>query len=333
MLGIICLQCPQRRRKQAWKACQWRRTAVKDHHRPRTETPTYWQLHLAKKARAKNGFALISLDRSRDASLWKMLQKLLATDHNKLSKGRDVRQPGDYDRLKVACAWRLEHPKLWDGYVSGRGLVQQQVSLLRKQRISAPSLELKTDDVAKLLPGRLNAEANERVLLHGTKPGVLLDILSNGPNEHFSSGIFGHGTYLADDVGKNDQYVTVDPAHDTAGDLKELHARLFAKVKHPRKLYYLLVCRVALGHCVKTQDGIRSIDGKTSIFAANDKRELAAVPEASAGAATVRFHSLVAEPGRTILRFSEFVVFRGSCIYPEYLVAYQRILGANGHAV
>ena len=103
-------------------------------------------------------------------------------------------------------------------------------------------------------------------------------------------------------------------------------------MKHPRKLYYLLVCRVALGHYVKTQDGIGSIDGKTSIFAANDKRELAAVPKASAEAATVRFHSLVAEPGKKIARFSEFVVFRGSRIYPEYLVAYQR-MGASGHAV
>ena len=63
------------------------------------------------------------------------------------------------------------------------------------------------------------------VLLHGTKPDSLLSIISGGPNERFSGGLFGNGTYFAEDAGKNDQYVHVD-AQYSAGN--ELHKRLYA---------------------------------------------------------------------------------------------------------
>ena len=292
----------------------------------RRAPPPYWQPSLARTARANDGFALIALDRRNDANLWATLQSLLQTDPTQLSRGRDVRQPGVYSRLELACAWRLEHPKLWDRYVSGQQQIQEQLARLRRNGAALSSLGLKTDRAH--LPGGMNAEANERVLMHGTKPDMLLSILSNGPNEHFSRGIFGHGTYFAEDVGKNDQYVTTDVAHDTSGARKELHQRLFAKVRHPGRLHYLLVCRVSLGHSVRTQDGQTSMDGGGgSIFATGDKRELAAVPRASP---PVHFHSLVAETGGPhIARFREFIVFHGSYIYPEYLVAYQR-MGGNG---
>ena len=290
----------------------------------RRTPPTYWQPSIAKTARANDGFALVSLDRRRDASIWATLQSLLRTDPAQLSQGRDVRQPGVYDRLELACAWRLEHQKLWDRYVSGQRQIQEQVARLRRNGVVSSALALKTDHAR--VPGGLNVEANERVLLHGTKPDALFSILSNGPNEHFSGGLFGHGTYFAEDVGKNDQYVTADSAHDASGGRKELHTRLFAKVRHPGKLYYLLVCRVSLGHSVRTQDGRTSMDGGASVFAASDSRELAAVPRASP---PVHFHSLVAETGGRIARFREFIVFHGSYIYPEYLLAFQR-MGSNG---
>jgi hypothetical protein len=210
--------------------------------------------------------------------------------------------------------------------VSGQQQIQEQLARLRRNGTALSSLVLKTDRAH--FPGGMNAEANERVLMHGTKPEMLLSILSNGPNEHFSGGIFGHGTYFAEDVGKNDQYVTTDVAHDTSGARKALHERLFVKVRHPGRLHYLLVCRVSLGHSVRTKDGETSMDGGGgSIFATVDKRELAAVPRASP---PVHFHSLVAETGGPrIARFREFIVFHGSYIYPEYLVAYQR-MGGNG---
>lgn len=174
------------------------------------------------------------------------------------------------------------------------------------------------------MPTGLNRDANETFLLHGTNPGVLLSILSTGPNERFSGSnagtAFGDGTYFAEDVGKTDQYVTVD-AHHNSKD--ELHKRLYKHAHHPGKVYYTLACRVSLGHIVRTQDMGRhskSMDGVGTVFPVSF-RELAAVPGVSP---PVHHHALVAELGHHIDRFREFIVFHSEYIYPEYLMAYQR---------
>lgn len=56
--------------------------------------------------------------------------------------------------------------------------------------------------------------ANEVMLLHGTNPSVLEEILTNGLNPRLSGSnagtAFGEGIYFAEDVGKTDQYVTAD---------------------------------------------------------------------------------------------------------------------------
>ena len=41
---------------------------------------------------------------------------LRVQDPATLSRGRDVREPGSYDSLKLAAAWRIENPLLWDKY-------------------------------------------------------------------------------------------------------------------------------------------------------------------------------------------------------------------------
>ena len=58
-------------------------------------------------------------------------------------------------------------------------------------------LPVLTEVKTRALPGGCDAEAREQFLLHGTKPETLLAILANGPNERFSSGLFGNGTYCA----------------------------------------------------------------------------------------------------------------------------------------
>ena len=39
---------------------------------------------------------------------------------------------------------------------------------------------------------------------------------------------------------------------------------------------------------------------------------------------------VVAECGKAIARFREFVVFHSEYVYPEYVVAYQRFMGRSG---
>ena len=197
---------------------------------------------------------------------------------------------------------------------------------LRRDR--RPGLPVKTEGCG--LPGVLDDDVCEQWLLHGTKKDNLLDILSNGTNERYSGGLFGNGTYLAEDAGKTDQYVGVDSKYDRS---LPLHKRLYAEVRHPDSVFYVLVCRVALGHYVRTQGAARenpkSMDGAPhAVFAApTNTRELAAVPSTQP---PVHYHALVAECGKAIARFREFVVFHSEYVYPEYVVAYQRFMGRSG---
>ena len=58
---------------------------------------------------------------------------------------------------------------------------------------------------------KIRPEKNEVVLLHGTKPGVVADIMCNGLDPSLAmAGKFGSGTYLAEDAAKVDQYMTED---------------------------------------------------------------------------------------------------------------------------
>ena len=84
-------------------------------------------------------------------------------------------------------------------------------------------------------------------------PQALLSLISGGPNAGYSGGIFGHGTYFAEDAGKNDQYVTRDARF---GAIPDLHRLLYEHIRHPDEpVYYLLLCRVTAGAFLRTRDG------------------------------------------------------------------------------
>jgi len=146
-----------------------------------------------------------------------------------------------------------------------------------------------------------------------------LPVVSGGLNERYSRGLLGNGTYFAEDIGKTDQYVVA------AGDaMVELHQELYVKngVRKPEgPLFYCFLCRVALGHALRTVDGQTDMDAGGQLWS-SEKRELAMIPQMSP---PEPYHSLVGELGGCLKRFREFVVFHGDRIYPEYLLAFKRI--------
>ena len=109
--------------------------------------------------------------------------------------------------------------------------------------------------------------------------------------------------------------MTTDPHHSASS---ELHKRLYAHrdAQHPGKVFYLLVCRVCLGHPVRTKHAAPAspnMDGSGSVFASSSANELVAVPGVTPA---VHYHSLIAETGGTIARFREFLVYHSEYIYP-----------------
>jgi len=156
--------------------------------------------------RADQGFALQPIPRGQGS--WDVLAACLQTrDASWLGKGRDV-PPGHppYRRLVLARAWRVENPKLWRKYGERQREVAEEMRLARQaggpahasaQR-SVSQFEQPPENqlyaAAQRLPGSMRKDVNETRLLHGTKPASLLPVLSGGPNERYSGGIFGPGT-------------------------------------------------------------------------------------------------------------------------------------------
>ena len=292
--------------------------------------------HLEEKVRramSADGFALRPLVLESDAQVRRSLEALLQTEHpDWLGKGKDVsKKYGPYDSLKLACAWEVNHPGNLDKYTAGVKRVQKEMDLLKRKGKDVgkvPGVPVRTSGVAKGFT--MNAGANETILLHGTSPERLLALLSTGLNERYSGTsagtAFGDGVYLAEDVGKTDQYVGADSAYDPSS---ELHKRLYGRtVRHPGDLFDVLVVRAALGSPVRTQhhgQKATSMDTGAPIFPISF-RELSAVPAVTP---PICHHSLIAERGITLDRYREFVLFHSEYVHIDYVIAYHRCNGSQ----
>eukprot|EP00931_Biecheleriopsis_adriatica_P115204 TRINITY_DN91026_c0_g1_i1.p1 TRINITY_DN91026_c0_g1~~TRINITY_DN91026_c0_g1_i1.p1 ORF type:complete len:898 (-),score=120.32 TRINITY_DN91026_c0_g1_i1:30-2375(-) len=275
------------------------------------QIPSHWQAD----DMPAQGWRCIRLEP--DSCDFQALARSLRTDPAQLGVGRDVQEHGKYRRLVLARAWRIENPRLWRRYATERQSIQEEINT-RSIRLPKAKVRTELSEALKQLPEKLLSEVNEVRLLHGTAPETVLTLLSNGPNERFSGGLFGSGTYLAEDAGKNDQYVKCD-CHQ--GQVRDLHRRLYSDGSngaHPGSVYYLLLCRTILGRFVRTQSGRPSAKAMGTedecVFATSERRELAYIPGLSP---PVHYHALVAEVGGDIHRFREFVQFRDARIYPE----------------
>jgi serine/threonine protein kinase len=355
----VALECA--RRKAEAESVEAKATKERDElcieRKKARAMPDYWETRMA--AGSPDGFAAIALDPGRDRSTWAALERLLQTDPVKLKQSGADRGGTTHDRLKLACAWRLENPALWEKYMVGVQGVMNDMKRIRQCQVAsakrirqcqvaaaggAPPL---TCRVAGALPGDLRVDVNEALLMHGTNAGVLFNILSRGMNERFAGtaagAAYGEGSYLAEDAGKNDQYTKVDPQYDGSS---ELHKRLYAhgaRHHHPGKVFYILVCRVALGHQVRTQQMI------TKKMRENKEKGLSPASPTSTNTGRPVFpivyreldtvagvsppvlhHSLLADVMDVGARYREFIVFHSEYIYPEYLLAYQRYEGGCG---
>jgi len=112
-------------------------------------------------------------------------------------------------------------------------------------------------------------------------------------------------------------------------------------VPHPDDVFYVLVVRAALGFPVRTQRmldnrpgsrshdlraaRVTSMDNGAPIFPVNC-RELSPVPGVTP---KIYHHSLIAELGRDIARYREFVLFHGDYVHIDYVIAYHRYDGGQ----
>eukprot|EP01043_Picozoa_sp_COSAG02_P044832 COSAG02_NODE_4041_length_5869_cov_2.628250_2_plen_785_part_00 len=198
-------------------------------------------------------------------------------------------------------------------------------------------------------------DVNESFLMHGIPKENLVKVMTNGLHEHFAGShrgtVFGEGVYLGENIEKVDQYcfeadqihATECPADEKEPWMESLHAELYPSARdHPGDVCYVLVCRVAMGYSIRTQTRrwnsrngcwdkqCVAMDGKAAstnglVFATSTARELVPLP-GTEETYPIHYHSLVVETGKTVQRFREFVVMHGDYVYPEFIVAYRRII-------
>lgn len=283
--------------------------------------PAHWTTPVG--AFPSQGWMAVWLDEG--TPIFDNLRRVFATDGSQLGKGRDVLEKGAYSSLSLKCAWRIENQNLWKRYDTERTIVADEIG---GRGFTLPEFTVRKElaDVVSKLPEPPSADMNEAILLHGMKPETVLTILQNGCNMRFSNGNFGQGTYLAEDAGKSDQYVTKDTGDDP--NLEEMHTRLYrrgdAHVDHPGDVYYVVMVRAVMGYFVRTLSGeaiAKDMDFHSDVFATSDRRELATIPSV---VPPVHYHSMVVELGAAVKRYREFVQFHEARLYPEYLLAYQR---------
>ena len=198
----VALECA--RRKAEAESAEAKATKERDELRIERKKaramPDYWETRMA--TSSPDGFAAIALDHTgRDRSTWAALERLLQTDPVKLKQSGADRSGTTHDRLKLACAWRLENPALWEKYMSGVQGVMNDMERIRQGRVASAKRIRQCRVASKgALPGDLRVDVNEAFLMHGTNAGVLINILSTGMNERFAGtaagAVYGKGSAL-----------------------------------------------------------------------------------------------------------------------------------------
>jgi hypothetical protein len=295
-----------------------------DTHEESTAPKTTPRRQESIKALEQDGFVLkeVSGDVRRE------LEKLLQTkDPTELGKGKDVTMRyGTYNELRLTTAWRIDNPRLHDKYVAAKSEIKDDMEKLERKGVSIHRPDVQTAQASTGLS--LDSDVSECLLLHGTSAGKLLSLLKNGLKPEFSGvnagTAFGDGVYLAEDAAKTDQYGEPDRSFDSTGSNSALHRRLYPQAgRHPGSVFYVLVCRTPLGHPARTQQSkqhAKHMDTGEKLFPIS-YRELAEIPNVQP---PIFYHSLIAELGRAVIRYREFIIFHGERVCPEYLLAYQR---------
>jgi hypothetical protein len=277
-----------------------------------------------------DGFLLRNVERDEPA-FGVISNMFFSQKPHELHKGRDVKGTfPHYDGIKVARIWQVQS---WRNqqYTMARDFVKRRVMSRKDLVVDPVRTELDQFHSYACPDLVLDSSINEKLLFHGTKPDTVVPILTNGLNERFCGGLFGQGSYLAEEVEKIDQYVHIDDGFDPSS---ALHKYLYddqSVIRHPTHCFYAFVCRAILGKCVHTQDGVTScppsVPGNTFIGGVTDPmqgRELSIIPGLDPGMGPLHYGTLLAEKGVRIARFREFIIFHSDKILPEFLVAFHR---------
>jgi hypothetical protein len=208
------------------------------------------------------------------------------------------RLAGYYDYLQVEQAWRIIPPAASVAKFEAYRDTKQGESTVVLRDTYAAAVNSLVDGENTL--ETMHTGANEMLLLNGTKPEVVSNILEKCLDPGMAqAGLFGRGTYFAEHPAKIDQYTKAETQQTSRETRRKLHKKLFPTSDfHPGSVRYALVCRVIMGD--------PDVTYHTKAGPANGHRSILAEENGTRG-------------------FREFVAFDRSAIKIEYLVCYRRV--------
>lgn len=144
------------------------------------------------------------------AEVLRLLQDMFhVPSHDRhLGVGRDASGAHYYDYLDVECAWKVNNPNRSARYCEFRKNVLEHRPQPCPRVHLKPEYESAVQTLAQIAGIDIDSRINETLLLHGTHAEHCYSILYEGLDPNLSSdGLFGRGTYFAEDGAKIDQYL------------------------------------------------------------------------------------------------------------------------------
>ena len=286
------------------------------------------------------------LQRARPA-LVKAVQKLFSqVNPTRLSQGRDQQERlFSYSTIVPVGVWEIVYGGTNTALLSYRDERERlkvderacgEYGTTREcVRTDAAFAYYMQDDLANDLPP-LDDALNEKLLLHGTTPERVMNIISGNFQVGHGGGAgnaFGPGVYQAEDAGKADQYARSDGYEVLNRELGLPSGKDMAQAvgSSMPNTYYMLVSRTLLG-CATHVSHFQMNRGADQIQ--DLASTLVYVKDPITGDRTFRqpYNSLIKEHANTLRggyytgdKYREFLVQRASQILPVMLVAYMRV--------
>lgn len=182
----------------------------------------------------------------------------------------------------------------------------------------------------------LNEELNEKLLLHGTSPESVMNIIAGNFDAwraNVTGRAFGPGVYQAEDAGKADQYARSDGYEALNRELElPSGAEMAIALGAPRpNTYYMLVSRTLLG-CANHVSHGQMHRSTTAMQDLGSRVVYQNEPLTNQPLLRAPYNSLIKEHFGTLRggygsgdKYREFLVQNSSQILPVMLVAYMRV--------
>jgi hypothetical protein len=192
--------------------------------------------------------------------------------------GRDQKHAASYSKLEVVDVHRVENRTLWGRHLAARNAL---VAKSKRHPTACPLL-------------------GSRILFHVSSEAAIDSIFANGFTSAFAgeatASAFGRGVYFADDMGKADQYATLNA----------------------NKLFTAIVSIVDLGCTLAWSQSCKT---RNACFSGASERVLRLLP----GSNNEFYDSIIMEDPK--YRYKEYVLFDAATLgaYPKFKVTYRRV--------